>query len=79
MLELAKSISAGKDWHSIESLAFKENHRITANSVWPQEKHLDKFPFPLRSSFKEYCFRKKYTVILAGQGMRAQLLLLQYT
>jgi radical SAM superfamily enzyme YgiQ (UPF0313 family) len=68
MLELARSISAGNDWRSIESLAFKENHKIKANSVHPVEKDLDKFPYPSRSGFKEYCFRKKFTVILAGRG-----------
>jgi len=68
MLELAKAVSADNDWRSIESLVFKENHKIKVNSVYPVEKNLDRFPYPSRSGFKEYCFRKKFTVILAGRG-----------
>ena len=68
MLELARHVSDGKDWRSIKSLAFRENYEIRTNPVWPPENELDKFPFPVRSGYKEYCFKKKYTAILAGRG-----------
>ena len=68
ILELAKKLNKGQDWKSIKSLAYIENGKIITNPIWPQEKDIDKFPFPSRSSFKTYAFKQKFTVILAGRG-----------
>jgi radical SAM superfamily enzyme YgiQ (UPF0313 family) len=68
LLELAKQIAEKKEWKNIDSLAFRENDKIVTNPVRPPEKDLDKLPYPLRSSLKEYAFGKKFTTILAGRG-----------
>jgi anaerobic magnesium-protoporphyrin IX monomethyl ester cyclase len=68
MLELVKCISNNLEWKRIPGLAFKEDDKIITNPVWPPENDLDKFPYPTRSSLKEYAFGKKFTVILAGRG-----------
>jgi len=68
ILELANKLTLGHDWKNIDSLTFMDNGKIIANPVWPQEKDIDKFPYPFRSSPKQYAFQKKFAVILAGRG-----------
>jgi len=67
-LELVKCIDSGTDWHKIKGLVYKENTRIIVNPLRPPEMDLDRFPFPLRSSIKDYALGKKFTTILAGRG-----------
>ena len=66
--ELVKCINSGSDWKKIESLAYLENGKIVFNSLRPLEKDLDTFPFPLRSSLKNFAFKKKFATIIAGRG-----------
>ena len=68
VVELAKCLSQGYNWRKIESLTYRENGKIICNPIWPVEKDLDKYPFPLRSPLKNYAFQKKFSVILAGRG-----------
>ncbi len=68
MMELASCLRNGDDWKKIKNLAFKDDDGIISNPLRLPEIHLDKFPFPLRSHFKEYAFGKKFTVIIAGRG-----------
>lgn len=66
--ELVNCLSSGKDWRSIRSIAFREDHRIIVTPLRPLEHDLDKFPFPLRQPVKEYAYGKNYVTILAGRG-----------
>lgn len=68
MLELAKNLAGGHEWKNINSLTFINNDKLITNPLWPQEKDIDKFPYPSRSPLKKYAFQKKFTVILAGRG-----------
>ena len=68
VVELAKCISREEEWREIPGIAYVEIDKITANPVCPPETDLDIFPFPLRTSFKNYAFGRKVTSILAGRG-----------
>lgn len=68
IVELAKRLSEGSDWRSISSIAFRENNKVITNAIWPQEKELDKFPFPQRAPLREYAYHRRFTAILAGRG-----------
>jgi|NGEPerStandDraft_6_1074524.scaffolds.fasta_scaffold06876_5 radical SAM superfamily enzyme YgiQ (UPF0313 family) len=67
-LELVKCIYSGSDWKKIKSIAFKNDGDLIVNPLRPLEKNLDSFPFPTRSSLKEYALNKKFATILAGRG-----------
>ncbi len=68
ILELANCIYQDSDWRKLKGLAFKENGRVITNPARPNEKDLDRFPFPLRCNLKEYAVGKKCTTIIAGRG-----------
>jgi radical SAM superfamily enzyme YgiQ (UPF0313 family) len=67
-LELVNCIYSGDDWRNIKSLAFKKNGKIIANPLRPPEMDLDKFPFPMRSSLKDYALEKQFATLIAGRG-----------
>jgi len=68
LLELVSCLSSDKDWKSIRSIAYKENHRIIETPLRPLERDLDRLPFPLRPLLREYAYGKKYVTIIAGRG-----------
>ncbi len=68
MLELVKCIYSHTDWKKIDGILFKNKNKIIINPLRNVEKDLDKFPFPIRSDFKTYAFKKRFTTILAGRG-----------
>lgn len=68
LLELVQSIQNSGDWRETAGIAYKRKNKIMANPLRPFEKDLDKFPFPVRSSLRNYAFEKKFTTILAGRG-----------
>jgi len=67
-LELVRSVKSGSDWRKIKGIAFRNNGEITANSLRPLEKDLDKFPYPSRITPAEYAFDKKFAAVIAGRG-----------
>jgi anaerobic magnesium-protoporphyrin IX monomethyl ester cyclase len=67
-LELADCISSGEEWRQIKGVAYKCGANIITNTLRPFEKDLDKFPFPVRPTLREYAFGKKYATIIAGRG-----------
>ena len=68
LLELVKCIHSGTEWKKIDGIIFKGENKIIINPLRKVEKDLDKFPFPLRSVFRTYAFKKRFTTILAGRG-----------
>jgi radical SAM superfamily enzyme YgiQ (UPF0313 family) len=67
-LELVNCIYSGVDWQEIKGLAYKRNGKIIANPLRPPEMDLDKFPFPMRLSFKEYALDKQFATLIASRG-----------
>jgi radical SAM superfamily enzyme YgiQ (UPF0313 family) len=67
-LELANCICNSKEWKNIPGIAFKNGTKIIVNPLRQVETELDKFPFPRRSSLREYVPGKKFATILAGRG-----------
>lgn len=68
LLELVNCLKSGKDWKSIRSIAYKDDHRIIKTALRPLEHDLDRHPFPLRPPLREYAYGKKYAAIIAGRG-----------
>ena len=68
LLELVSHLSSGRDWKSIRSIAYKENHTIVETPLRPLQRDLDRLPFPLRPPLREYAYGKTYVTILAGRG-----------
>jgi radical SAM superfamily enzyme YgiQ (UPF0313 family) len=68
ILKLAECISGNQSWKGIQNLVYRENEEIIINEVNRPEIDLDKFPYPFRSTPKEYAFGRKFTPILAGRG-----------
>ncbi len=68
-LNLVRSIhSRSDDWRNLKGIAYKEKGEVILNLLRPFEINLDKFPFPVRSSPREYAFDKKFATIIAGRG-----------
>ena len=67
-LELVNCLNERTDWKNVAGIVYKNNGRLTVNSLRPVETDLDKFPLPLRSPLKEYALNKKFATILAGRG-----------
>jgi anaerobic magnesium-protoporphyrin IX monomethyl ester cyclase len=68
MLELVNHLYNGSDWKRTKGIAYKENGHMLTNKPRSFEKDLDKFPFPIRPSLREYAFNKKFATIIAGRG-----------
>jgi anaerobic magnesium-protoporphyrin IX monomethyl ester cyclase len=68
LLELVSCLNSDRDWKSIRSIAYKENHRIIETQLRPLERDLDRLPFPLRPPLREYAYGKTYVTIIAGRG-----------
>ena len=68
MLELTRCIASGKEWRDTNGIVYKKKGKLISNPLRPLEKNLDKYPFPMRFSLKEYALGKKYATILAGRG-----------
>jgi anaerobic magnesium-protoporphyrin IX monomethyl ester cyclase len=67
-LDLVNCIYSGTGWTDVPGIAYKTSDKITVNPLRPVESNLDKFPFPMRSTLKEYALGKKFATILAGRG-----------
>lgn len=68
LLELADSLSEGKEWRNLKGIAFKEGDEVRINPLRSPQKDLDVFPFPLRAQLKEYALDKKFATLIAGRG-----------
>ncbi|MHC4619912.1 MAG: B12-binding domain-containing radical SAM protein [Planctomycetota bacterium] len=68
LLDLVRSIYAGKQWKRIKGIAYKNNNAVVVNPLRPLERDLDRFPPPVRQPLKEYALGKKYATLLAGRG-----------
>jgi anaerobic magnesium-protoporphyrin IX monomethyl ester cyclase len=68
VLELVNCLSNKINWRAIDGIVFIETDQIKTNPVWPLERNLDKFPFPLRAPLKDFAFKKKFATIIAGRG-----------
>ncbi|HCU19486.1 MAG TPA: hypothetical protein DF818_09480 [Bacteroidales bacterium] len=68
MLELVNHIYQGSDWRKTDGISYRETDQIKTNKLRPFEEDLDKLPFPVRTSFREYAFNKKFTTLIAGRG-----------
>ncbi len=68
LLELANCLSEGKEWKTLNGIAYKKDNHVITNPLRHPEKDLDIFPFPLRAPFKDYTPGKKFATLIAGRG-----------
>ncbi len=71
LLELVRSVSAGKDWHEIHGIAFMENGALKSTTARKRTTDIDRFPHPDWDSWciKEYINHEQVTGINLGRMM----------
>lgn len=68
LAEIAQSLSEGRDWRDIRSLAYRAGGQIVATPLRPLIADLDRLPFPKRWNFDYQCLGIRATSLLASRG-----------
>jgi radical SAM superfamily enzyme YgiQ (UPF0313 family) len=68
LLELAQRLAAGRDWHDVQSLAYRDDGRAVTTPLRPLIDDLDHLPFPVRFSFLDTPMGIRATSLLASRG-----------
>jgi anaerobic magnesium-protoporphyrin IX monomethyl ester cyclase len=68
LLELARRLRQGRDWHDIQSIAYLANGRTVTTPLRPLIEDLDSLPFPYRRGVSYPCVGIRSTSMLASRG-----------
>jgi radical SAM superfamily enzyme YgiQ (UPF0313 family) len=68
LLELVNYISSGKDWRSIEGIAYRDANKIISTPLRPLVNDLDIFPYPDRHFTPNKILGHTITALLASRG-----------
>jgi anaerobic magnesium-protoporphyrin IX monomethyl ester cyclase len=68
LLELTDCLSAGRDWHGLDGLAFRQGETIVASPMRHLTKDLDSLPYPVRAFENNTILGRNATPILASRG-----------
>ncbi len=68
LLELADRIGTGRDWKTVQGIAFREGDRMEATPMRPLVDDLDRLPYPVRDFEPETALGRKAIPLLASRG-----------
>jgi radical SAM superfamily enzyme YgiQ (UPF0313 family) len=68
LAELADAIAAGKDWRTIEGIAYKDGDEVVSTPARPLARDLDLLPYPDRDYEPDAVLGKTVVPILASRG-----------
>lgn len=68
LLELADRIGTGREWKTVQGIAFREGDRMEATPMRPLVDDLDRLPYPVRDFEPETALGRKAIPLLASRG-----------
>jgi radical SAM superfamily enzyme YgiQ (UPF0313 family) len=68
LLELADRIGAGREWKTVQGIAYREGDRFEATAMRPLVDDLDRLPYPDRDFQPETALGRKAMPLLASRG-----------
>jgi anaerobic magnesium-protoporphyrin IX monomethyl ester cyclase len=67
-LDLVEALASGREWKSVDGLAYRAGETIVMNPLRPLETDLDRFPPPVRAPLPEFALGKQQTTLVASRG-----------
>ncbi len=68
LLDLAECLYAGRDWHTVKSIAYRTADGAAATVLRPLIPDLDVLPFPHRTHYDQFCAGVPFTDLIASRG-----------